>query len=59
MSKKKQYKTAVRLTNDKTGKIYPAGSTISTGDFPAVIIKHWQELGRIVLLKTPAGENGR
>lgn len=46
------YKATVGLTNDKTGKDYQPGDTVTDKDFPATVVKEWLAQGVLV----PAGK---
>ena len=39
---KKQYRVLIPVANDKTGKRYAVGDTVTTGDFSYDQIKNWQ-----------------
>jgi hypothetical protein len=41
------YIAQTRLTNDRTGKTYPAGTVIRPGDFNKTTLNRWREIGRI------------
>ena len=37
------------LENDKTGRRFELGDVVQEGDFPAAILKHWLESGKVRL----------
>ncbi len=42
-----EYRTLVGLTNDKTNKTYPAGTLVTTKDFPASVLAAWLAAGKV------------
>ena len=46
-----KYKVLIGCQNDKTGKRFEPGDTVSDKDFPKLVIKHWLE--KSILKGTP------
>lgn len=46
-----------RVKNDKSGKVFPAGETVTEKDFPKYVLKHWADKQPPVLARME--ENGR
>ena len=47
---------SAQVKNDKSGKTFKRGSTVTIKDFPKYVLRHWVEKAPPVLAK--AGENG-
>jgi hypothetical protein len=54
--KPKTYIAIVGLTDDKTGREWEPGATLTEGDFSKDVIANWLEIGAIAEESKPEGD---
>jgi hypothetical protein len=51
------YRVLIAVTNDKTGKAYKPGATVTTDDFPQSVINGWLKDDPAVLEAIDGGQS--